>query len=361
MTAQQPEQPTPDEALAAYEIALTALVVAAVAETGAIWDRLVPGLVEETPPRVRRLLASLLARSWGAHVVRARSIAAITSYRITGRIPEALTDPDLPRLYAAAETLIDRAEAMGVGAVDADPRPSYDGPTLADELAQVAEQHTREALDVLAAEEADRLERLRADAADRAEDDAVARADAEAEAQAEAAAERRERLDDARADLRAEKEAQRADREANREILAEDARQRRREAEERAAARREARVERRRAQRARAVNLARSEAAAAAADELPRALSRTSEYVGWVRRLNDGACERCRGWWMSGGEPRGASPVRPWSVRMKRHNGCLCVQQPVTREEANARGFESGPEPTLRNRPTRDAERAAAT
>lgn len=75
----------------------------------------------------------------------------------------------------------------------------------------------------------------------------------------------------------------------------EDARRRRQEREERDAARREARAERRAAQRARAENIARSETAAAAADELPKALAQSSRFVGWVRHVNDGACERCRG------------------------------------------------------------------
>jgi hypothetical protein len=121
---------------------------------------------------------------------------------------------------------------------------------------------------------------------------------------------------------------------------------------DRARARRQAREDRRLAQRARAERVAREEAAAAASEQLRASLEHATEVVGWVRKLDADPCERCLAWWNSGGVGQGPTPtpVRPYSVRMKRHNGCQCVQRPVTREEAEHRGITDQPEPRHRNK-----------
>lgn len=339
-----PSEDEVDAAMTAYAAALAALTAASVAETAALWDRLVPGLVEEIPDALREVLVGLLARSWAASIVRARSLAHVTAYRLTGIVPEPMVDPDLPRLLAAAETLLTRCEDMTVGADDADPRRPRDG-SVEEALNDNASLRLRDALDRAAVEEADRLDRLADEAADRAA------------AEADLLAERRERIDAAREDLRRDREAARADREATREADMDDARRRRQEREDRVRARVEARAERRAAQRARAERIARAEATAAAAEAFPAAVERSSRFVGWIRKLDTNPCDRCLAWWSSGGVARGPTPVRPFTVRMKRHNGCECVQQPVTEEEADARGITTEPEPVHRTQRSRDAAR----
>ncbi len=336
--------------MTAYEVALTAATVAAVAEVAAIWDRLVPGLVEEVPPVLRAVLIDLLARCWAVYGVRGRGLAAAAGYRITGRVPPPLVDPDLPRLTRAAETLLDRAADMEIGAAGADARRPRDV-DLETALRDLTTQRLREARDRLAADEAERAAALRYDAEEAEIAEAVARADAEAQAAA-TEAERRQRIEDARADLRADREAAAAERAATREAEMRAARERRQEQQQRQQERVAARAERRRAQLARAQNVARSETAQAAAEALPVALAEDTRFVGWTRKVNNTACARCLAWWHSGGDPRGASPVRPWSVKMKRHHGCTCLQVPATQEIADVRGRTDEPEPRFRNKPT---------
>lgn len=388
MTGQPAEQP--DEGWTAYEVALAGLTLAAVVESGRIFDRLVPPglLVEEVPERVRTLLAAALARSWVAYRARAASLASVHAAAWLSMARGEMVDPllprppsaDLDRLRSAADTVLARAADMSTGAEHAEPQVP-DLATAEADLAAVQARRAAEAAEALAAAEAD-LARLDAEA--RAADEAE-RADLEAErvaleriraeeqraereaiealqrADAAAAAEdaRREAAQDAAvraAEERADREANAAERARMRAIEADYYRARRAAAEERraeaAAARREARRERRTAQRGRAERVARGEVASGAAETLTEALAPVSEVVGWVRKPNADACERCIGWWKSGGDPRGASPARPYSVRMKRHNGCTCVQRPVTEEEARVRGIIDEPEPRLRNKRT---------
>lgn len=389
MSAQPVES---DDGWSGYEVALTAVSVAAVAETGAVFDRLVPPgvLVEELPERVRALLVAALVRSWLAYRARGASLASVMAAGwLSGERGE-VVEPFLPpppsadrdRLRQAAETVLDRAADMAAGADHAEARPLPEQATVEADIAAVQARRAQEAADIV-----DELRRLAAEseAAWLAERDAeIAEAEAELAAirKQEAEEERAEReaiealrradaaaaAEEARRDAEVLAEAERADREAE---AAERARQRaaeeefyraRREAREQRraeadAARREARRERRAAQRRRAERVARGEVAEGAAETLREALAPAPEAVGWVRKLDPDPCERCRAWFNSGGTARGPTPVRPYSIRMKRHSGCQCVQRPVTQEEADARGIVNEPEPVHRSKRSRDAAR----
>ncbi len=355
-------------------------------------------LVEEVPDRVRGLLVAALVRSWLGYRARASSLASVVAAGWLSGQRGDLVEPLLPpptsanrdRLTKAAQTMLDRAADMATGAESADPRPLPDAGTAEGDLAAVQARRAAEASEALAAAEADlarldaearaaleaerveieaeraALERLRAEE-ERAEREALADAErAEAAARAEDA--RREAAEDAAvraAEERADREANAAERARLRAIEADYYRARRADAEQRrtdaAAARRQARRERREAQRGRAERIARGEAAAAAHEALAAALAPADEVVGWVRKLDPDPCERCVAWWKSGGDPRGPSPVRPYTVRMKRHTGCCCVQRAVTQEIARVRGTVNTPEPRHRNKPRTPATRPDGT
>ena len=101
--------------------------------------------------------------------------------------------------------------------------------------------------------------------------------------------------------------------------------------------------------------LARGEVLKAAADTLRDTFADAPEVLGWVRQLNPGACPTCVAWW--GSEGATFTPVRPYSVRMKRHPSCACVQRPVVyQEEFDVRGFTDRPEPVA-NRWKRPSDR----
>ncbi len=386
-----------DDGWSRYEVALTAVSVAAIAETGAVFDRLVPPgvLVEELPERVRALLVTSLVRSWLAYRARAASLASVMAAGWLsgerGEVVEPLLPPppsaDRDRLRQAAKTVLDRAADMAVRADHADARPLPEQSTLEADIAAVQARRAQEAADLV-----DELRRQAAEseAAWLAERDAeAAEADAELAAirKQEAEEERAEReaiealrradaaaaAEEARRDAavlaeseRADREAEAADRARQRAIEEEFYRARREARDQRRAeadaARREARRERREAQRRRAERVARGEVAEGAAETLREALAPAPEAVGWVRKLDPDPCERCVAWWKSGGDPKAASPVRPYSIRMKRHNGCQCVQRPVTQEEADARGWTNEREPVYRNKSRdRRARRADGT
>lgn len=353
MTA-QPVEPDPEEEWTAYETALAGLAVAAVVETGRIVDRLVPPglLVEEVPARVRGLLAAALARSWVGYRARGASLAAVyaAAWRSgsRGEVVAPLLPPppsaDVPRLRQAAETVLTRAAEMGVGEVEADPLD--DGDDLSAELAEIERIRAAEE----AAEQAETARLRRADEEAMAEQ---ARADAEADGRAARDVADAQALDAAR---EARLDAQEAATEAQ------AAERDRTEAADLVRAEREARRVRREAQRARAERIARAEVAAAAHEALVASVEAAPEVVGWVRKLDPDPCERCVTWWRAGGDPRAASPVRPYSVPMKRHTGCQCVQRPVSRQEGDARGYTDQPEPRARNRRhDRRAKRADGT
>ncbi len=379
MTAEQVE---PDDGWSGYEAALTAVSVAAVAETGAIFDRLVPPgvLVEEVPDRVRALLVAALVRSWVAYRARGASLASVMAAGWLsgerGEIVEPLLPPppsaDRDRLRQAAETVLDRAADMAVRADDAEARPLRERTSVEADIGAVQARRAQEAAD--AAEAARQaalraeIEQAEADIAalerERAEEERAEREAIEALRRADAAAAAEEARRDAAALAEAEqadRDAEAADRAAQRALDEEFYRQRREGREQRRtgadAARREARRERREAQRRRAERVARGEVAEGAAETLREALAPAPEAVGWVRKLDPDPCERCIAWWNSGGTARGASPVRPYSVRMKRHNGCQCVQRPVSKEEADVRGITHEPEPAHRSQRSRDAAR----
>lgn len=73
--------------------------------------------------------------------------------------------------------------------------------------------------------------------------------------------------------------------------------------------------------RVRLGRLARAEPASAAQGAAQQAMEQQPAVRGWRRRLNATPCALCRGW--------ADGKVRPTRIRMNRHTGCSCIQEPV--------------------------------
>lgn len=69
--------------------------------------------------------------------------------------------------------------------------------------------------------------------------------------------------------------------------------------------------------------LGRSETSQAAQDAVTDVIRHDSRVEGWVRDLNDGACELCEHWSRNG-------RIWPKDYVMPRHTGCDCFPRPVT-------------------------------
>jgi hypothetical protein len=302
----QPEQ----QQATGYEVALAALVAAGVLAAGSTFDHLVPDgtLVEELPPEALDLLGRVLVLLVGRSSDRARGLADLSVAAVRTRV----VAPDATHVVVA-------------------PRGTTASPGEPQRLAHAVQTLLARAADMDI--ERDRLAALDAELIRLDEEIETERLAAIAEAEAEIA-----RID-------AEEAAE--DRAADREAIAERARERRALAEQRRAEsltrRTEARARRREAQRARVERLARAETLNTAAQALAASAAEAPEVLGWVRHLHDGACDTCRAWWLDDGR---FGRVRPYSVPMKRHVGCGCVQRPVTRtEESDFRGTTDDPEP----------------
>lgn len=70
--------------------------------------------------------------------------------------------------------------------------------------------------------------------------------------------------------------------------------------------------------------LARAEPASAAQSAVQVAMERQPMVRGWRRKTDSSPCALCRKW--------ADGKVRPTGMRMNRHTGCSCVQQPVVTE-----------------------------
>jgi hypothetical protein len=369
-TPAPPADPRPVDLLVALLAARVALA----------FDEVVrDGLVEDLPEWARAALVDAVAAAVGVGLAVARGLAVRevdeAVAEATGEPPVPLPEPpfdgdDLDRLRDAVDVLLDRAAEQVTPAALPAPLPERSAEQRA-ALDALDEQHRqrraaeRKRLD-------DDLVRLRRQAEREQSREAAegARALAAAERAVEADERRRVREDDraARRDARelerirraderqAEADRRRDDRDAAR-IAAQDAAR----AERNAAAlaeQRQQREERRQSQRARLERFARAEALAAADEAAQRAAQRAPAVLGWVRRLNDGACPTCVGWWNE--PPFGR--VRPLSIKMKRHPSCSCTRLLVTsRKELDARGYTDKPERVSeRWRRARDRERAEA-
>jgi hypothetical protein len=302
-----PSQPSP------YEVALAAITTSTAAS--------IVGLLRQVPPSawspdVVRVLAQLIGLRVAAGNAQARSLAALyvqaNLAQVRGQVPAVVMvwHDEVDRLTKAADTILTTGD-VPPPSVSSESTPVHDALWL-DHAEAAVDRAVEEAFAGLDAQDAADARQAETDLVDLHAE--VARLD--------------EQFRQDQADHLAALDREAAARPtplpevntANADRL------------ERMLAEREMRLER----------LARGETTQAAADAIPAAAA--EESFGWVRQLNVGACPTCVAWWASGDGQ--FSPVRPWSIPMKRHPGCECTQRPIVYpEELHVRGFAHNPEP----------------